>query len=90
MSVAISEAQLVQVVIDWVRDKQRSGSVPDGDITADTDLVASGLLDSLALIDLIASLEEQIGCKIDLTDVEPGEFCIVKGLCRITLQSQSN
>ena len=90
MNVAISEGQLVDVVIDWVRDQQRSGAVPDGDITAETDLVASGLLDSLALIDLIASLENQIGCKIDLTDVDPREFCVVRGLCRITLGSRPN
>lgn len=90
MNVVTSEEQLVQVVIDWVRSKQRSGTLPDGDVTAETDLVSSGLMDSLALIELIASLEEQVGYKIDLTDADPSEFCVVKGLCRITLRSQRN
>lgn len=90
MNVVMSEEQLVQVVIDWVRNKQRSGTLPDGDVTGETDLVSSGLMDSLALIDLIASLEEQIGYKIDLTDADPSEFCVVQGLCRITLRSQQH
>ncbi|HVH66982.1 MAG TPA: acyl carrier protein [Gemmatimonadales bacterium] len=86
-TIVTSEAELVQSVIAWVRDKQRSGSLRDGEVLPDTDLVATGLLDSLGLIELVAFLEAQTGCTIDLTDVDPSEFSVVRGLCRITLRS---
>ena len=87
---AMSEAQLVDLVINWVRSNHRPGISPNGDISADTDLIASGMLDSFGFIDLIVFIENQSGCRIDLTDVDPSEFCIVKGLCRITLRNGQN
>lgn len=87
VTMVTSEEELVRSVIAWIRDKQRSGSVRSGDVAPETDLVAAGLLDSLGLIELVAFLEERAGCKIDLADVDPSEFSVVKGLCRITLRS---
>ncbi len=87
---AMSEAQLVDLVITWVRGNHRPGNSRNGEISADTDLIAGGLLDSFGFIDLILFIESQSGCKIDLTDVDPSEFCVVKGLCRITLRNQQN
>ena len=87
---AMSETQLVDLVINWVRGNHRPGNSRNGGISADTDLIASGLLDSFGFIDLIVFIESQSGCKIELTDVDPSEFCVVKGLCRITLRNQHN
>lgn len=84
------EAQLVDLVINWVRSNHRPGNSPNGDISPDTDLIASGMLDSFGFIDLIVFMESQSGCRIDLTDVDPNDFCVVKGLCRIALRSQQN
>jgi len=86
----MSEAQLVDLVINWVRSNHRSENTPNGELSADTDLIASGMLDSFGFIDLIVFIESQSGCRIDLTNVEPSEFCIVKGLCRISLRSRQN
>lgn len=87
---ATSEAQLVDLVINWVRSNHRPGNSRNGKISPDTDLIASGLLDSFGFIDLIVFIESQSGCRIDLTDVDPNEFCVVKGLCQIILRSQQN
>jgi acyl carrier protein len=87
---AMSEAQLVDLVIEWVRSNHRPGNSRNGEISAGTDLIASGMLDSFGFIDLIVFIETQSGCRIELTDVDPSEFCIVKGLCRITLRNQQN
>lgn len=84
------ETQLVDLVINWVRSNHRPGNSPNGDISPDTDLIASGMLDSFGFIDLIVFMESQSGCRIDLTDVDPHDFCIVKGLCRIALRGQQN
>lgn len=87
---ATSEAQLVDLVINWVRSNHRPGHSRNGEISSDTDLIASGLLDSFGFIDLIVFIETQSGCKIDLMDADPNEFCIVKGLCQIILRSRQN
>lgn len=85
----MTEEQLAHLVINWVRNHDRSGQSRNGrgEVSADTDLIATGLVDSLGLIDLIAFIEEQSGCTIDLRDVDPSEFCVVKGLCRIALRN---
>jgi len=41
-----------------------------GDITGDTALFSSGLLDSLALFSLVAWVEERIGVPLDPTTVD--------------------
>lgn len=79
-----SETRLIDLVIDWVRANKRSGN-GTADITPDTDLVASGLLDSFGFVDLIVYIESLDGCKIDLTEADPSEFTVVKGLCRMAL-----
>jgi len=42
--------------------------------SADTDLMESGLLDSLALVELMSSLEEQFGINISFDEVEIDNF----------------
>ncbi len=44
---------------------QRLG-MQDREVTADLDLVRSGLLDSLSFVDLIADLEQASGRQVDL------------------------
>ena len=81
----ISEATLIASVIDWVREHRQPGSPDDVEISAETDLLASGLLDSLGIVDLLLFLEQRHGCKVDLIEVDPNEFSVVNGLCRIAL-----
>ena len=74
------------LAIAWIKEHQQAGnSAADGEITQDTDLIATGVLDSQGFIDLFLFLETRSGCKIDLTDVEPSEFSTVRGLCRSVL-----
>jgi acyl carrier protein len=53
------------IVIEVIRDRLNI-DVPD----ADTDLIESGLLDSLALVMLIAALEEAFACELLLDDFD--------------------
>ena len=77
-----SESELIDIVIAWVNQNKQKGK-DTVEITENTDLFASGVLDSVALVDLIVYLESHAGCAIDLTDADPTEFSVVKGLCRI-------
>lgn len=83
----MTETELVDRVIQWVRHNSTSGRSADVPITSDTDLLAAGLIDSLGFVDLITFIESHEGCRIDLTDADPSEFAIVKGLCRIALKN---
>ncbi len=42
--------------------------------SADTDLMESGLLDSLMLVELMSSLEERFGIQISFDDIEIDNF----------------
>ena len=59
---------------------QRLG-MQDCEVTADLDLVRSGLLDSLSFVDLIADLEQASGRQVDLENAleRPGATT-VKGV----------
>ncbi|MGB8523750.1 MAG: phosphopantetheine-binding protein [Candidatus Acidiferrales bacterium] len=83
---ALSERELVELAVGWVRQNGLKSDLADQEIGADTDLMSSGLLDSLGFVDLIVYIEIKGGCKIDLTNVEPAEFSVVKGLCRLALK----
>lgn len=83
----LTEDALVEMILDWVKKNSSKAKSRAAEINSDTDLVATGLLDSFGFIDLIVHLEKNGGCRIDLTDAEPAEFAVVKGLCRIALKT---
>jgi acyl carrier protein len=83
---SISENRLVDLVVEWVKKNREENGLAPLEVTADTDLIANGLLDSFGFVDLIMYVEAQDGCKVDLADADPADFAIVKGLCRIALK----
>ncbi len=82
-----SETKLINLIVSWVEENKQPNGSANVQITGDTNLLESGLLDSLGFVELILFIENQSGCEIDLTDVDPQEFCVVKGLCRIALRN---
>ncbi|MEJ2864255.1 acyl carrier protein [Actinomycetospora flava] len=60
---------LTERLTDLVRDRL-GVEVP----APDTDLVAEGLLDSLALVTLIVGLEDTFGCQLPLDDFDIDRF----------------
>jgi acyl carrier protein len=63
---------LPQAVIDYLNENaQREGLEQP---KPSDDLFTQGILDSFALVDFIAMLEEQTGIKIPDADVNPGNF----------------
>jgi len=87
---SITEQELIDLVIEWVKQNHKL-SVPSSEIeiSGDTDLLASGLVDSFGFVDLILHIESIDELRVDLTDADPIEFTVVKGLCRIALRSLS-
>jgi acyl carrier protein len=85
----ISETELIHIVIKWVHENAHNDGFNDLKVTPDTNLIASGLLTSLDMIDLLVFIEGQTECKIDLTDVEPSEFSVIQSLSRLALRNQN-
>jgi acyl carrier protein len=81
------ELELVDLVVHWVKKNMQPNGHRRVEINANTDLMESGVLDSIGFVELIVFMESQIGCNIDLTDVDPSEFTTVNGLCRIALKN---
>lgn len=47
---------------------------PAQTVDGDTDLLATGLVDSLGIVEVVAWLEESIGCEIEPTDIVRANF----------------
>jgi len=82
---SLSQQELTHLIVQWVRNNRQAEDFADPEITEDTDLMASGILDSYGFVDLLLFLEQQTGNKVDLAEVDPTAFTIVKSLCQIVL-----
>ncbi len=78
----MSENQLIEEVVAWVRQTAHERGMDGIDITPDTDLIGSGILDSFSFVDLLLFVETCVGCKLDFGEVDPTEFVVIQGLCR--------
>lgn len=71
--------QFVSVLKEWVKTNKQGGE----GITAETELLGSGLLDSFDFLDLIMHIEGKTGRKIDLAAADPNDFSSPRGLYRL-------
>ena len=51
-------------------------------LTDDFDLLTSGVIDSLGIVELIAALEQQLGIAIDLSELDPENLTTLGPLSR--------
>jgi acyl carrier protein len=81
----IEEEALIKHVTEWVKRSRDAGHGDLSDFTEGTDLIATGILDSRGFIEMMLEVEQQTGNRIDLSDVDPGEFTTIKGLCKCAM-----
>ena len=81
----MQETELRENVKAWVRNHSRLAEAGTMPILDDTDLLATGLLDSLGFVQLMAHVEETTGLAIDLDGVEPEQFTSISGFCKLAL-----
>ena len=74
------------LVKQWVRSNSRAPEAKHDAIGDDTDLLATGLLDSLGFVELLAYVEHTTGRQVDLSDADPSEFTTVQGFCQFALR----
>lgn len=80
-----TEQELIDLVVGWVKENGHNSSRLE--ITEDTNLLESGLLDSFAFVDLVLFIESHARQKLDLIDVDPEQFTVVKTLCHLALRN---
>jgi acyl carrier protein len=59
------------------------------DVDGSTDLLKTGVVDSIGLLQLIGNAEEALGISLDLYDVDPDDLSTLDGLLRLFAQSSS-
>ena len=82
--------ELRVVITTWMSE---NSFVQDGDPSSlpdDLDLVESGWLDSMAIIELLAHVEEVTGIEVDLSDLDAVELGTIGGICRSVLASSAS
>jgi acyl carrier protein len=83
----IRESEVIELIMVWIKKNKDANDFAGIEILPKTDLM-TGLLNSFDFIELFLFLEAETGCKIDLTDVDPSEFAVIEGLCRLVLRSR--
>jgi acyl carrier protein len=71
------ERDLVQWILDYIEEEEFEVDV---EITADTDLVATGALDSMGFVGLVATFENLTGTAVDFEEVDAEELTSVRAL----------
>lgn len=79
------EQQVRHFVINYIRRKWPDGG--DLELEDDTNLVATGLVDSLGFIELLSEAEEQFGVEVDLEKYDPSEFTTLQTFVRSVLEA---
>jgi acyl carrier protein len=57
------------------------GQDPLNELSDDCDLLLSGVIDSLGLLELITAVNEHYGREIDFEDLDPEQMTVVGPLC---------
>jgi acyl carrier protein len=84
----MTQDQFLELLTDWLRaNKQASVSLQ---ITPETELLGSGLLDSFDFLDLIMHIESKTGRKIDLSIADPNQFSSARGLWNLAMQGETS
>ncbi len=69
-------------LIDWISNRQPKSII----VTADSEFVESGLLDSFGVIELIAAAEARFGIRFTEDDFANPDFNSVRGFIEIARQ----
>ena len=69
----MTEPVASQAVKQFILERYLAGEDPSR-LTNTTPLVSGGILDSLALLDLVAFIEKRFGCEFEAHEVDPAHF----------------
>ena len=86
MSATEKTGSLRDQLRDWVR---ANGKVKDKPLADDTPLVASGILSSLQIMELIFWIERAADISVDVEQIRPGAFRSIDTICETFFPGKS-
>jgi methoxymalonate biosynthesis acyl carrier protein len=81
------------IATDEIRRRVRavfSRSSPVALPSDDTNLIAEGIIDSLALVELLFRIESEFGIVLDLEQVEISDFETIESIARMVARSKAS
>jgi acyl carrier protein len=78
----VSAADVRALVLEGLAEPLSAKNVSPDDLPDSYDLLAEGVLDSLAILDLILSLEERFALEIDFDGIDPDDLTRIGPLSR--------
>ncbi len=80
----MKKKEIRKIITDYLSDRLNSLGIGNHEISGDFDFVQSGLLDSMAFVDMVTSFEKQFGIEIDFeAETENNTFTTMDGLLSI-------
>ena len=82
-----SEDSIEKAILGLV--KERLSAPSEGQLTAETDLIEEGIIDSLSVLRLVRMLIEHFELSIDLSHLRWADFETVQAMTNLVLSSRS-
>lgn len=80
--------EIREFTIKHLHDRLSLLGIAEKEIKKDFDFVQSGLLDSMAFVDMVTAMEEHFDVEVDFEEeVEDAEFTTLKGLTKVFLKN---
>jgi acyl carrier protein len=90
MSAASSE-QIRAFLEQYILEKSLAGGkARPGELADDCDLLLSGMIDSLGLLDLMTAIQQHCQREIDFEALDPEQLTVVGPLCRYVSEQLAN
>ena len=77
-----------QTIINWIKER-RAGMDDQLEISSDTDLLASGLIDSLDFLGLVTFIEENYAITVPIDSLVPDNFGTPADVVKLISQIQN-
>lgn len=72
-----SVREVRSLILERLHDAILANGLNPDELADDFDLLTQGLVDSLALVDLLASLEAELGISIDYSELDPENLTLI-------------
>ena len=69
-----------EIVLDIIEPKIVKAGLDKKNLSNETDLLTTGILDSFDFIDLVSAVEDNTGLTVDFTQVDSKSFTTLEGL----------
>lgn len=82
----VDAAGVRAALVGFLNSQSRGKAIDPAALTDDYDLLLSGLIDSLGLLNLMAMLREEFGVQVDFETLDPEQMTIVGPLCGFVVE----